>query len=67
MSGKMAIPGFLNIAVFWNKIYDFIIPADDVTNKVLSGDSNYVVDMFMWSRFGNSSLSMREVITASIL
>ena len=39
----------------------------DVTNKILSCESNYVVDVAMWPNFGNSSVSMREVITTSIL
>ena len=67
MSAKMATPGLLKIMVFWNKGYDVIIPVDDVTNKVLSRGSNYIVDVFMWPKFGNCSISMREVITTSIL
>ena len=34
------------------------------TIKILSRDSNYIVDVVM---FGNSNISMREVITTSIL
>ena len=67
MSAKMATLGLLKITVFWNKGYDVIISVDDVTNKILSRDSNYIVDVFMWPKFGNSSISMREVITTSIL
>ena len=67
MSVKVATPGLLKIMVFWNKGYDVITPVDDVTNKILSRDSNYIVDVFMWPKFGNSSISMREVITTSIL
>ena len=68
MSAKMATPGFLKITtVFWNKGYDVIISVDDVTNKILSGDSNCIVDVFVWPKFGKSSVFMREVITASIL
>ena len=63
MSAKMATPGLLKITVFWNKGYDVIISVDDVTNKILSRDSNYIVDMFMWPKFGNCSISMREVIS----
>ena len=44
-----------------------MIPADDVTNKILSPDSNYIVDLFMWPKFGNSSIFMRDVIKTSIL
>ena len=67
MSAKMATPGLLKITVFWNKGYDVIISLDDVTNKILWHDSNYIVDVFMWPKFGNSSISVREVITTSIL
>ena len=67
MSAKMATLGLLKITVFWNKGYDVIISVDDVTNKFISGDSNYIVDVFMWPKFGNSSISIREVITTSIL
>ena len=62
MSAEMATKG-----LFWNKGYDVITFVDDVTNKILSRDSNYIVDVFMWPKFGNSSISMREVITTSIL
>ena len=67
MSLKMATPGLLKITVFWNKGYDVIIHVDDVTNKILSHDSNYIIDVLMWPKFGNSSISMRQVITTSIL
>ena len=67
MSVKMATPGLLKITVFWNEGYDVIIPVNEVTNKVLSRDSNYTVDVFMWPKFGKSSISVREVITTSIL
>ena len=65
MSAKMATPGLLKITV-WKKGYDVIIPVDDVTNKILSPDSNYIVGVFMWPKFGNSSISTREAITTSI-
>ena len=63
----MATPGLLKIKVFWNKGYDVIISYHDVTNKILSRDSNYIVDVTMWPKFDNSSISMREVIIISIL
>ena len=49
MSAKMATPGLLKITVFWIKGYDIIIPVDDVTNKISSRDSNYIVDLFICS------------------
>ena len=67
VSVKMATPGLLEITVFWNKGYDVIIPVDYITNQILSRDSNYIVDLLMWPKFGNSSISMREVITTSAL
>ena len=67
MSAKMATPVLLKITVFWNKGYDVIISVHEVTNKILSRDSNYIVDLVMWPKFGNSSISMREVIITSIL
>ena len=67
MSAKTATPGFLKIKVFWNKGYDDITSTHDVTNKILSWDSNYIVDVVMWRKFGNSSISMREVIINSVL
>ena len=67
MSAKMATLGLLKIKVFWNKGYDVIISVHDVTNKILSRDSNYIIDVVMWPKFGNSSISMREVIITSIL
>ena len=63
----MAAPGVRKIKVFWKKGYDVIIFASDVTNKILSRDSNYIVDAVTWPKFGNSSISMREVITTSSL
>ena len=63
----MATPGLLKIKIFWKKSYDVIINVYDVTNKILSSDSNYIVDAVMWPKFGNHSISMREVIIISIL
>ena len=63
----MASPGLLKITVSWSKDYDVIISVDDVTNKILCHDSNYIVDVFMWPKFSDSSISMWEVITTLIL
>ena len=62
MSAKMANPGFLKIKVFWKKGFDVRVFVHDVTNKILSRDSNYNVNAVMWAKFGNSSTSVREVI-----
>ena len=67
MSAKLVTPGLLQIKIIQNKGYDVIILDYDVTNKILLGDPNYIVDVVMWPKFGNSSISMREVIKTSIL
>ena len=66
MSAKMATLGLLKIKVFWNKGYGVIISVYYVINKNLSLDSNYIVDVVMWPKFGNCSTSMREVMITSI-
>ena len=53
--------------IFQNKGHDVIIVDYDVTKKIFSGFSNHTVDVLMWSKFGNSSISLREVIIISIL
>ena len=67
MSAKMANPDLLEITVFWNKGYDLIIFVDDVINNILPRDSIYILEMFLWPKFGNCTIYMREVITTSIL
>ena len=47
MSAKIAAPALLKIKVFWNKVYYVIYSAYDVTNKILSYDSNYIMDVVM--------------------
>ena len=67
MSAKLASQDALETKIFWNKIYDFIISVHDNTSKILSGDSNYVIDLVMWPKFGNSSIFKREDIITSFL
>ena len=66
MSTKMASPSLLKIKVF-KKGYDIIISVHDITNKILSCESNYIVYVVMrpWSL--ETSISMRDVIITSIL
>ena len=47
MSVKLVTPGLLKIKVFWCKCYDVKNSVHDVTNKILSVDSNYIVDLVM--------------------
>ena len=67
MSATMSTQGLLKIKLFLNKGYAVIIYVHDITNKVLSCDSHYLVDVVMSPKFGNSSFSIREVIIVSIL
>ena len=67
---KMATLGFFEINVLWNKSYDVIISGHNIhniTNKMFTRDSIYIAGDVMWSKFGNSSISIREVIIISIL
>ena len=70
-SAKWSTSALLKMKVFWNKSYGVIIPVHDVTNKILSHDSNYIVDYILdvvtWPKLGNSNISRREVIINSIL
>ena len=60
MSTKIAMLGLLQIKLFWSKDHDVIISFDDVTKKILSGDSNCIVDavtyqslvtgVFLWEK-----------------
>ena len=67
MSGKMATLGLLKMKVFWNKGYNVIISVYDVNKKVSPRDANDIVDVVMWLKFGNSSISMREVIITVVV
>ena len=67
MSPKMATLCFLRIRIFWNNVYYVIISIYDFTSKILSRDSNHTVDVVLCSKFCDSSISTREVITNSIL
>ena len=52
----MATLGLLKIKLFWNKGYGLIIYINDVTNQILSRDSNCI-----------AVVVMREIIITSIL
>ena len=47
MSAKMATLDLLKVKISWNKSYDIIIFVHDVTHKVLSLESNYIIDVAM--------------------
>ena len=65
VSAKLDTLDLLKIEAFSNKSYDIIISVYDVTNKILSRESNYIVDMV--TKFGISKISMREVLITSVL
>ena len=67
MLAKMAVLALLKIKQFQNKGYYVIHSVCDVTNKILSHNSNYIMDVVMWPKFGNSMICIREVIITSIL
>ena len=64
MSANMGTLVVLKIKIFWDKRYDVTY---NVTNKILSCESNYIAYMVMWLKFVNSSVSMKEVISTSFL
>ena len=64
---KLAILDLFKISLFWNKVYDVIINAYGVINKIFSTDTIYIVNAVMWPKYGNSDISMKEVIIALIL
>ena len=47
MAAKLPIPGLLKIKVFGIKGYDVISFVHDVTNKILSSDTNYIVGVII--------------------
>ena len=67
MSGKMATPALIKGKVFWNKDYYVIYSVYNITSKFLSHESNYIMDVVMWPKFGSSCMCIREVIITSIL
>ena len=56
VSARLATSGLLKVKIFWNEGHDVIFPAHEDINKILSFDSNYIVDMVIWAKFGNPSI-----------
>ena len=67
MPTEMATLGLLKINEFWNKGYGVIIFVHDVTNKILSRDSMYSMDVVMEPKVGSSSIAIKKAIITSIL
>ena len=55
MPAKLATLGHLKIKVFRNKDCDTMVSVHDVTKKILSLDSNFIIDVVISPKFGNSS------------
>ena len=47
ISAKLATQDLLKKKTIRNEGYDIIIPDYDINNKILSRDSNYIVDVVM--------------------
>ena len=47
ISAKLATLSLLETKVFSNKGYDFITSVHEVTNKIISSASNYILDVVM--------------------
>ena len=47
ISAKMATALFLKLKVFYNKSYCVVTSGHDFTNKILSRDLNYIIDVVM--------------------
>ena len=62
MPTELVTVGVFKIKVFCNEGYDIVISVSGVINKTFSRASNYIVDLGMWPKFGNSNISMREVV-----
>ena len=67
MSAKCGTPTLFKIRVFWNKDYYVVSSTHDVINKSYSHGSNWNIDVIMGPKFGNFSISIREVIVTSVL
>ena len=65
-TAKLATLGLLKIKVFWNEGC-YIISVHDVTNKISPLDLNYIVDAVIWTKFGNSGISMKGVNITLVL
>ena len=61
MAADLATLGLLKLKVLGIKVYNVLNDLHDITNKILSHESNYIVDMVMWPNFGNSIISVIEV------
>ena len=61
LSAKMAAENFLKRKLFLNNSYDVIVSAHDVSNKILSRDSNYIVILSCDQSLVTLSISMTSI------
>ena len=64
---KSVTLGLLRIKILWNKGYDIMILIYRGIKKIVWPESNNIMNVVMWPKFGKSSISIREVIIALIL
>ena len=67
MSVKLSALVLFKVNSLRKKVCDVTISLNDLTKKILSPHSKYIVDVAMWPKFDKSSVSMTEVIINSIL
>ena len=67
MSAKLVTLGFIKIKKLWIKVYDVKISGHEVISKNLLRDSNKIVDVVMWIKFRNTSISKRVVVMTPTL
>ena len=53
MSAKLIALRLLKIKIVLDKVHAVIISVHDFPKKVLSGETNDLVDVVMWPKFGN--------------
>ena len=56
-SANLATPGQSKLKILKNKGHGVIVLVHDVTNKILSRELNYIVDVVMWPKFGNCNIT----------
>ena len=66
MSARTDTLGLLKIILSWKNVNDVIISIYEVISKTSLYDSNYIVDMVMKPKFGNTSISMTEISKISV-
>ena len=53
ISAELGTPDLLKLKVFWNENYDLKTSVYDVSNKVLTCESNYIVDVVFMKSYYN--------------